>query len=660
MWWNRAKTILMPPKASRVAGEVIGGAVDGLGEVADYFKVDPVPPVLREIRGYTWGKVKLDVVAAAMIAIVTIPQAIAFALVVGVPIQAMLISAIIGTFFFAMWSSSRHVVFGPTNTIAVIMAGAVAASVAAGDGLNPLQVVVLIGLMMGVIQLAAGFFKLGNLTHFISRTVLIAYSTGAGVLIGVGQLSNFMGLSRPADVSLPGVLMHVAAGLTDYQVDGPALFIGSVTLLGIAFLKKYRERWPEGLIMMVFTGLVALGYEWVAATFGGGRWPEMRLVGDVGEVAGGMPVFSGFQVSETLAFIPQGASIALAAAILGMLETISISKSIAARSGQKINPNQELMAGGMANLFCSAFSGHPSSASFVRSAVAYESGGQSQVAVILSAVGVLGIVLVTAVLVNYIPLAALAAYVIYIALRLVNPAASFVVRRATRSDATVFWVTLMATLFLSLDTAVYVGIGVSLALFLKKASAPSLVEYGFNQEGQLSQLDEKRERRNSAISIVHVEGELFFGAADLFQEQVRYLADEDDIKVVVLRMKNARHLDATSVMSLVQLLEYLHKTGRHLLVSGINPDVERVLKRSGAWEKLGGADNIFPAEANLTMSTKRALLRASQLIQQDGGTGKAEVRIFYDRKKEEGKAGAEGGESRANEGDHDKPADFQI
>src|SRR5690606_15347666 len=120
----------------------------------------------------------------------------------------------------------------------------------------------------------------------------------------------------------------------------------------------------------------------------------------------------------------------------------------------------------------------------------------------------------------------------------------------------------------------------------------------------------------------------------LFQEQVRYLADDEAIKVVILRMKNARHLDATSVMSLLHLHDYLRKTGRSLLISGINPDVERVMRRSGAWEVIG-AENVFPAEANLTMSTKRALKRANQLVHQMG-VSKPEVRLVYDRKRDKG------------------------
>ena len=122
-------------------------------------------------------------------------------------------------------------------------------------------------------------------------------------------------------------------------------------------------------------------------------------------------------------------------------------------------------------------------------------------------------------------------------------------------------------------------------------------------------------------------------------------------------MKNARHLDATSVMSLLQLHDYLTKTGRHLLISGINPDVDRVLRKSGARKQIG-ADNIFPAEANLTMSTKRALLRASQLLQQAGAAPTAGVRIFYDRNRDN--AAGSDASAPVRKGDHDRPDDYQI
>jgi SulP family sulfate permease len=187
----------------------------------------------------------------------------------------------------------------------------------------------------------------------------------------------------------------------------------------------------------------------------------------------------------------------------------------------------------------------------------------------------------------------------------------------------VFWVTLIAALFLKLDTAIYTGIGISLVLFLQKASAPTLLEHAFDDQGRLTEIAAPSERNNPQVSIVHVEGDLFFGAADLFQDGVRRLAEDPNIRVFILRMKNARHLDATTVMAMGQLLDYLHSQGRHLLISGVHGDVAAVLKRSGLAEKIG-LDNLFPAEDNPTLATKKALQRAQALI----GV-KPELRVFY-------------------------------
>lgn len=646
MLWQNITRWLAMRRAEKAAGVMIGQTMGGLSDVADYLKFDPVPPVFRQWRRYDAGKFRADVTAALMVAIVTIPQAIGFALVVGLPVHVVMVTAIVGAFVCALFSSSRHLVFGPTNTIAIILAAALTATVDFAQ--SPLEKVLVIGLMIGVVQVASGFFKLGNLTHFISRTVIIAYSTAVGVIIGVGQLANWLGVDKGESEGLVQGLSHVVNRVVHLDFNLYAAMVGVFSLLLMILIKRLRPGWPEGLIGIA----AALG---ISLAYGLGD-AGVVLVRDIGQVAGQVPVFSsGFLSADTLRLFPALASMALAAAILGMLEAVSISKTLAARSGQKINANQELIAMGMGNLASSFFGGMPGSSSFARSAVNYQSGGVTQTSSLLASLIVLLTLLLTAQLVNYIPVAALAAYLIIVAVRLINREQIRLCLRATRSDALVLIVTVLSALLLTLDTAVYVGIGISLALFLKKASAPSLVEYGFNTQGQLSQIEQPEERSNSAISIVHVEGELFFGAADLFQEQVRYLADDDNIRVVILRMKNARHLDATSVMSLLHLLDYLKRTKRHLLLSGINPDVERVLRRSDAWDQLG-EDNIFPAEANLTMATKRALLRASQLLQQDGGSGKADVRIFYDKKRQENAAGGD----PAEPGDHDKPADYQI
>lgn len=599
--------------------------LDGLTQVAErrltgiggQIKANLIPPLWRELPDYNRSKLRADLIAGATVAVVTIPQAIGFALVAGLPVQAVLATAVVGSVACAFYSSSHHLVFGPTNTISIILAGAV---LSLGDvPLPPLAKVMLLGCMIGLIQLAAGLTKTGQLTQFISRAVIIGYTTAVGLLIAVGQIGNLFGIERAATVSLPSTVRHFVASLVGFRFDlnTTALGLGCIGLL--YGLRRWRPGWPDGLLVLILASAVSALLQL--------DQHGIRLIRDIGDIAGTIPLFIGFPLNEEgLQLIPRITSTAIAIALLGMLEAVSISKSLAARSGQRIDPNQELIGMGLGNLVSSAFGAMPGSASFLRSAATLQSGGRTQFATIFSSLGVLLAILLVSPLLNYIPIAALAAYLMFIAFRLINPEQILVARRATRADAAVFWITLIAALFLQLDTAIYVGVGVSLILFLQKAAAPSLVEHAFNEQGQLTQIDAPAGRNNPQVSIVHVEGDLFFGAADVFQDGILRLAENPDIRVFILRLKNARHLDATTAIVLGQLLEYLRSQGRHLLISGVRGDVATVLERSGLAARIG-PENIFPAVGNPTLATKRALQRAQQLLP----ATKPDLRIFYDR-----------------------------
>lgn len=602
-------------------------------------------PLGVELRAYNWDKFRADLTAGTTVSLVSIPQAIGFALIAGLPPLMVIMAVIVGGFVCALFSSSHHLVFGPTNSISLILAATI--YTLPDTGLEPAELALLLAFLIGAFQLAAGLAQLGKITQFISRSVIIAYGTAIGILLAAGQLPHLLGVHEvPRGNFIEGLSQTVVhVGLLDFNVY--SAMMGVCTLLIFWAIEHFFPRVPAELFGLIVLALLT-------------QHLRLDLLGihtikDEGALAAAIPSFIGIPLSESnLSVVPPLLNAALAISILGMLEAISISKTLAAKSGQRLDSNQELVAMGTANLVSSFYGAMPGSASFARSAANYQSGARTQMAALMSSVIVLGALFFVSPVINYIPVASLAAHLIRIGFKMINAEQVRIAWRATRSDAVVFASTMLAAFLLKLDTAIYVGVGVSLALFLRKASAPSLVEYSFNAAGQLATLEDRKQRANAAISIVHVEGELFFGAADLFQEQVRYLADDDQIKVVVLRMKNARHLDATSVMSLLQLHEYLRKTKRHLLISGISADVERVLRDSGALERLG-RENIFPAEANLTMSTKRALLRASQLLQQDGAQGKADVRIFYERKREKASEGPP-----APPGDPEAPGMYEI
>ncbi|WP_404420563.1 SulP family inorganic anion transporter [Nibricoccus sp. IMCC34717] len=597
-------------------------------------------PLLDTIRGYDAATFKADAIAGATVSLVSIPQAIGFALIVGLPPLMVIMSVIVGGFFCALFSSSRHLVFGPTNSISIILTATIY-RLGQGSGLGAAEIALILGVLIGLFQLVAGIAQLGKVTQFISRSVIIAYSSAVGLLLAAGQLPHLLGMEAGARGSFVDGLIGAAYNLAHLKFNLYAAALGLATLLIFEAIERFLPRWPAELFGLVFLSLLT--------KYAGLKELGIRVVGDEGALAVSIPSFGGIPAGALdWGIASQLIGAALAISLLGMLEAISIAKTLAARSGQRIDSNQELIAMGVGNLANSFYGAMPGSASFARSASNLQSGGRTQVSSLLSSVMVLGALFFVAPVINFMPIPSLAAHLIRIGLRLINREQIRIAMRSTGSDVIVFVSTLAAAFLLKLDIAIYVGVGVSLALFLRKASAPSLVEYSFSDSGTLTELEDKSQRRNQAISIVHVEGELFFGAADLFQEQVRILADEGDIRVVILRMKNARHLDATSVMSLLHLHEYLRKTGRHLLVSGINPDVERVLRKSGALVKVG-AENIFPAEANLTASTRKALLRASHLLQ----TGKADVRIFYDRKRDKGI-------DRKFPDDHGKLEDYAI
>jgi len=579
-------------------------------------------PFVAELRHYSWEKLRADLIAGATLTLVSIPQAIGFSLILNLPPVPVIVSVIIGGFFGALFFSSHHHVFGPTSSISLITAATIAAYT--GPNLPPLELAVLLALMIGTIQLVAGLLNFGEITKFISRSVVVGYSTGIGVLLIASQLHNLLGYSVDLGQSFLRNLWQAASFLAEEKISLWALGIGLATLLIFEGVRRFRPRWPEALI-----GLAAMGIAARLATLFYPRLP-FSMVRDIGALTAILPSFAGLHLGQTeILALPALASTAVAIAILGMLEATSITKSLAARSGQKIEPNQELAGMGVANIACGLFGAVPGSSSFARSAVNFQSGARTQLSSMLSSVVVLGALLFITPVFDYIPVAALAAHLIRVGVRMINRHQIRVSCRSTRSDAAVFVITLGACLLLKLDTAIYVGIGVALALFLQKTSTPLLVEYSFNESGNLAELMDPAKRSHPSISIIHVEGELFFGAADLFQEQVRYLAEDENIRVFILRMKNARHLDASTVMALENLHDYLRKTSRHLLISGVNEEVERVLRNSGLLDQIG-AGNIFPAETNPTISTKRALVRATQLLQ----TRKADVRLFYGRKQE--------------------------
>ena len=580
-------------------------------------------PFIAELRNYTWGKFRADLVAGATVTLVSVPQAIGFSLILNLPPTPVIVSVIIGGFVGSLFFSSRHHVFGPTSSISLIVAATIAAN--SGIGLEPLQLAVYLAFLIGVVQLLAGLLNFGEITKFISRSVVIGYSTGIGILLIASQLHNLLGYKVEAGQNFSTNVLQALFDLGTARVYPWAIGIGLLTFAIFWAVRRLRPHWPEALIGLALLGLGAK----IFTLYHPAHIPFL-MVRDEGSLTAIVPAFAGYPFGpKRIHLLPELAVTAIAISILGMLEAASITKGLAAKSGQRIEPNQELIGMGAANIACSFFGAVPGSSSFARSAVNFQSGAKTQISSMLSSAVVLLVLGLVTPVFNFIPVAALAAHLIRVGIKMINWHQIRISCRSTPSDLVVFVVTLGSCLFLKLDTAIYVGIGVSLALFLRKTSTPTLVEYAINETGNLAELRDPNQRPHPQISIIHVEGELFFGAADLFQEQVRILAENQNIRVFILRMKNARHLDASTVMAMENLHDYLSETGRYLLISGSSPEVTRVLENSGLLKQFG-RENIFPAEANATMATRNALKRAKELLPGEP----TDLRVFYDKKRD--------------------------
>lgn len=575
------------------------------------------PPLLREIPHYTRAKFRTDALAAATVAMVSIPQAVGFALIAGLPPSMVLATVVIGGFVAAFFFSSRQAVFGPSNSLSLLLAATFIAH--RDSSLGPAEMTVVLAALIGVVQLFAGCCRFGQVTQFISRSVVIGYGAAIGCLLVLSQLHHLVGAERMTDASFWSAPVNVARHLTGGDWNPWALCVAVAAFLVFYLIKKLRPGWPEALIGLVLFSLFA--------KFGHLEQLGVTTLGQDGPLFARLPDFAGLPLSvEELGTLRSLFVPAVAIALLGMLEAVSISKTCAMKSGDETDANRELVAMGLGNLASACFAAMPGSASFARSAANLQAGARTQVSGLLSAVFVLAFVLLLAPLVAHIPVAALAAALIRIGWKIVDREQIRMAVRATGSDAVALVGTFAAAMLLPLDVAIYIGVVLALFLALRKASAPTLVEYAFNDTDHLTPVDDLVRRAHPHVAIIHVEGELFFGAADFFQGHVRRQAERENLKVVILRLKNARHIDATTVFALHGLHDWMRRTDRHLLVSGVHGGVLQVLIKSGLFVRIG-RENIFPAELNPNLATKHALQRACELIDDKS----PEVRIFYNQ-----------------------------
>lgn len=577
----------------------------------------------KDMFYYSWSKLGSDLLAAFSVALLALPQAMAYALLAGLPLSCGLLAAIYPAAIAALLGSSRHLVVGPSNATAILVQAGTSTIlynhyrelIGEERSLVAVQLLTLMLLVSGAIQVLAAIFRLGRLTQFISHSVIVGYLAGTVVAVIVNQMFVFLGIPR-----MGGIHSFYERGLYLlnhlYEINFPTAAVGLLSLVFMIFLPRLNRRIPAAVITFTIMSAIVLFYKSLAGLGEPSVGLPLHEVTVLGEISDTMTIFPSFAFPYfNLSLMSSILPISFAVALLSTMETTSVAKTVAARSGQRLSINQEIFSIGIANLFASFISAMPISGSPSRSNLNYNAGGQTHFAALYSAIFVLMILWILDRWIALIPLPSLAAMLFLSSLAILDKRHLLLCFKSTQSDAFVLLVTFFSCLFFSLDLAFYAGISLSIILYLKKAAIPHIVECTIEENGKLKNLDALQIRQQRAIRVIKVEGELFFGAADLFQTALKAIAKDDSTtRSLILQLKDARDIDATVCLAIGQLHDYLRCTGRHLIACGLTYQTWEVLSCSGVAQNIGKENLFLFDEEAPHRHMQKALNRAKELL----------------------------------------------
>jgi SulP family sulfate permease len=560
---------------------------------------------------YKWNIARKDALAGLTVAAISLPQAMAYALIAGVDPRFGLYSAIVVTAVASLFGSSSHLINGPSNAISLVVFSALA-FFDPDARQDAFQAMFLLAIMVGIIQIAIGVFKLGDLTRYISESVVIGFMAGASVLIAIGQVGNFFGLHDKGTghqhvlIRLWNTVAHGGA------VNFYALGIGAGTIALVLILRKLVRRFHLPQVEMFTALLIASG---VAALLGWSLPPAHGTahLAVVGTVPASLP--SPHIPTIKWEWIPDLSSSAFAIAFLGLLEAFAIAKSIAHQTRQKLDYNKQILAEGLANLTGGFFQSMPGSGSLTRSAINYQAGAVTRVSGLFTAAAVAITILLAAPLARFIPKASLAGLLFVIAVRLIDWKRLRYTLRASGYDAALVFITAFSAVFITVEFSILIGVGLSILLFVPRAARLRASELVVTAEGWI------RERLPedppaTELLIYDLEGELFFGAApelDRYFDEIKQRTQDAGIQYVILRVKRTRNPDVVFLERLEHFLRESAARGVTVLLAGVRADFSQGLKnlRFGDWLS---SDRVFFEEEQIYSATLKAVRHAYELL----------------------------------------------
>jgi sulfate permease, SulP family len=519
---------------------------------------------IRLFRTYDRINLRPDIVAGLTVAVILLPQAIAFALIAELPPQMGIYAAILGALVGALWGSSNQIHTGPTNAISLLVFSSLSAVVVVGTP----QFAIAAGLMavmVGVFQLMMGLARLGMLVNFVSHSVIVGFASGAGILIAIKQVSPLLGLSFVSH----NIMETLAGIVTNLPNLHPATaVIGLGTMLLIVILRRINKSLPTALIGMVFASLAVFIF----------RLDEQG-VAVIGQLSSGFPPFAKLPLLN-LQLISRLSAGALAVGAIGLVETTAISRSVAAQTGQRLDSNQEFVGQGMANILMGLFSGYPGAGSFTRTAVNFKAGAKTQFAAIFSGIFMLVALFTLAPLAAYLPISALSGVLIVTAYGMIDREEIGRIWRSHPGDATIMVTTLVGTLFLEIEFAVLLGIILSLGLFIWRTSRPRI--QAVLPDEKFSHFTYQPDKEPCPqLAIIEVYGDLYFGAVNHIEEFIADYADaHSEQRFLLLRLNHVNTCDFSGIHMLESVVRTYRERGGDVYLVGTNYRVKQMISSS--------------------------------------------------------------------------------
>lgn len=535
---------------------------------------------VRIIRTYQRSNLRPDLLAGLTVAVILLPQAIVYALIAELPPHVGLYSAIVAAIVGGLWGSSNHLQTGPTNTASLLVL-AVLLPIAASGTPEYLVAAGLLAVLVGAFRLALGLARLGILANFVSDSVIVGFAAGAGVLISVNQLRYLFRLDFHGSPYLVNTVQSLISNITEAHWISTALGLGTVLLIIIT--RKLNAKLPGALLSMV-----------AAAAVVGIFRLDREGVSVIGHLSRGLPPFSVLPILD-FELIGKLSTGALAIAAIGLVEAMSIARSIAGQTGQRLDGNQEFVGQGLANIFCGFFSGYATSGSFLRSTVNFNSGGKTALASVFSGIFILAAMNIFAPFAAYVPRAALAGVLILTAYRMVDRQRIVRIWRGAGGDAAVMAVTFLATLFLHLEFAVLTGTLLSLVVYILKTSVPRVIPV-LPDDKFKHFVSHPGEQHCPQLSIINISGDLYFGAVNHIEKSIHQnMVEHPEQRFLLLRMHMVNQCDMSGIHVLENVLANYRKMGGDIFFVRVDPQVMKLFMSSGFLRRLG-KDNILPED----------------------------------------------------------------